>query len=125
MLASVGAFDDAAAVLDDLAAGADDAVARDEVGRRAVAYRIAIELMRLPMFPLGSALVPFQLLPLQVFEPRYRELVADCRAGDGRFGVVVIERRLGGRWWRRALRRGDGRCASPSRPSWPTGASRW
>jgi len=48
--------------------------------------------MRLPMFPLGSALVPHQLLPLQVFEPRYRALVADCLAGDGRFGVVLIER---------------------------------
>jgi Lon protease-like protein len=44
------------------------------------------------MFPLGSALVPFQLLPLQVFEPRYRALVADCLAADGRFGVVLIER---------------------------------
>jgi Lon protease-like protein len=47
---------------------------------------------RLPMFPLGSALVPFQLLPLQVFEPRDRELVADCLADDSRFGVVLIER---------------------------------
>lgn len=48
--------------------------------------------MRLPMFPLGSPLVPFQLLALQVFEPRYRALVADCLAADGRFGVVLIER---------------------------------
>lgn len=44
------------------------------------------------MFPLGSPLVPYQLLPLQVFEPRYRRLVDDCRAGDERFGVVLIER---------------------------------
>jgi Lon protease-like protein len=44
------------------------------------------------MFPLGSALVPYQLLPLQVFEPRYRALVADCLAADRRFGVVLIER---------------------------------
>jgi Lon protease-like protein len=48
--------------------------------------------MRLPMFPLGTALVPHQLLPLQVFEPRYRALVQDCLAGDARFGVVLIER---------------------------------
>jgi uncharacterized protein len=46
----------------------------------------------LPMFPLGSALVPYQLLPLQVFEPRYRALVADCLEADRRFGVVLIER---------------------------------
>src|SRR6478736_527027 len=48
--------------------------------------------VRMPMFPLGSPLVPFQLLPLQVFEPRYRRLVEDCLATDSRFGVVLIER---------------------------------
>lgn len=46
----------------------------------------------LPMFPLGTALVPFQVLPLHVFEPRYRALVRRCLDGDGRFGVVLIER---------------------------------
>jgi len=44
------------------------------------------------MFPLGTALVPHQPLPLQVFEPRYRRLVEDCLAADARFGVVLIER---------------------------------
>jgi uncharacterized protein len=44
------------------------------------------------MFPLGSVLVPGMLLPLHVFEPRYRQLVHDCLAGDGEFGVVLIER---------------------------------
>jgi Lon protease-like protein len=46
----------------------------------------------LPMFPLGSPLVPHQLLPLQVFEPRYRSLVKRCLDDDGRFGIVLIER---------------------------------
>jgi Lon protease-like protein len=45
-----------------------------------------------PMFPLGTVLVPGMVLPLHVFEPRYRQLVHDCRAGDGTFGVVLIER---------------------------------
>jgi Lon protease-like protein len=45
-----------------------------------------------PMFPLGTVLVPGMVLPLHVFEPRYRELVHDCQAGDGTFGVVLIER---------------------------------
>ena len=44
------------------------------------------------MFPLGSVLVPGMILPLQVFEPRYRALVRDCASGDGEFGVVLIER---------------------------------
>lgn len=46
----------------------------------------------LPMFPLGTVLFPHGVLPLHVFEPRYRALVDHCLAGDARFGVVLIER---------------------------------
>lgn len=48
--------------------------------------------MRMPMFPLGTVLLPHQPLPLHVFEPRYRALVADVLARDQTFGVVLIER---------------------------------
>jgi Lon protease-like protein len=44
------------------------------------------------MFPLGTVLLPFAHLPLHIFEPRYRALVKDVLAGDGEFGVVLIER---------------------------------
>lgn len=44
------------------------------------------------MFPLQSVLVPGMVLPLQVFEPRYRVLMHDCLEGDKQFGVVLIER---------------------------------
>lgn len=44
------------------------------------------------MFPLGVVLFPGAVLPLQVFEPRYRRLVADLPAHDDRFGVVLIRR---------------------------------
>src|SRR5207245_2365688 len=47
---------------------------------------------RLPMFPLGTVLLPHAHLPLHIFEPRYRALVKDVLAGDGEFGVVLIER---------------------------------
>jgi Lon protease-like protein len=50
------------------------------------------EQVELPMFPLGTVLFPTQLLPLHVFEPRYRQMTRDLLAGDGRFGVVLIER---------------------------------
>ena len=46
----------------------------------------------MPMFPLGRVLFPHEALPLHVFEPRYREMVDACLAGDGEFGVVLIER---------------------------------
>jgi uncharacterized protein len=48
----------------------------------------------LPMFPLGTVLFPHGLLPLHVFEPRYRALVETCLASENEpeFGVVLIER---------------------------------
>ena len=46
----------------------------------------------LPMFPLGTVLFPSAVLPLHVFEPRYRALVRDCLAGERELGVVLIER---------------------------------
>jgi Lon protease-like protein len=44
------------------------------------------------MFPLSMVHVPGALLPLHVFEERYRTLMADCLDGDGEFGVVLIAR---------------------------------
>ncbi|WP_328295709.1 LON peptidase substrate-binding domain-containing protein [Kineococcus sp. NBC_00420] len=52
---------------------------------------------RLPLFPLGSVLFPGLVLPLNVFEPRYRLLVQDLVAGAEDedavrgFGVVAIK----------------------------------
>ena len=47
----------------------------------------------MPMFPLGSVLLPGGVLPLHVFEPRYRQLVQDCMASaEHEFGVTLIER---------------------------------
>lgn len=48
-----------------------------------------------PMFPLGTALLPGEVLPLRIFEPRYRAMLDDCLAtadGPPRFGVVLIAR---------------------------------
>lgn len=56
------------------------------------------------MFPLQSALLPDEDLPMQIFEPRYAALVRDCmQDNDPRFGVVLIShgREVGG---------GDVRC---------------
>jgi len=46
----------------------------------------------MPMFPLGTVLFPHAALPLHLFEERYRLLAETCLRGDGRFGVVLIER---------------------------------
>jgi len=46
----------------------------------------------MPMFPLGSVLLPGAVLPLHVFEPRYRQMISDCLAADGspEFGQTLI-----------------------------------
>jgi Lon protease-like protein len=44
------------------------------------------------MFPLGTVLFPSAVLPLHVFEPRYRAMVRACLAADRELGVVLIER---------------------------------
>jgi uncharacterized protein len=46
----------------------------------------------LPLFPLGSVLYPGLLLPLHIFEQRYRQLVADLLDGPEprQFGVIAI-----------------------------------
>jgi len=46
----------------------------------------------LPMFPLGSVLFPGGVLPLHVFEPRYRALTGYCLERESPLGVVLIER---------------------------------
>lgn len=46
----------------------------------------------MPMFPLGSVLLPGGILPLHVFEPRYRDMIRDCLRADGEpeFGQALI-----------------------------------
>jgi Lon protease-like protein len=45
---------------------------------------------RLPIFPLSVALFPGNPLPLHIFEPRYRRMLADCLSGDRRFGITPL-----------------------------------
>jgi Lon protease-like protein len=48
----------------------------------------------LPLFPLGTVLFPGMLLPLHIFEDRYRELMRDLLDGPEprRFGVIAIKK---------------------------------
>ena len=48
----------------------------------------------LPLFPLGTVLYPGLLLPLHIFEERYRRLVRDLLAGPEprQFGVIAIRK---------------------------------
>ncbi|MDQ3804171.1 MAG: LON peptidase substrate-binding domain-containing protein [Acidobacteriota bacterium] len=50
----------------------------------------------LPLFPLPLVLFPGVPLPLHIFEPRYRRLLADVRASNGLFGLSYFDANEGG-----------------------------
>ena len=55
----------------------------------------ALPVFRLPVFPLPLVLLPGAPLPLHIFEPRYRAMLADCMGGDRRFGILFRPEGLG------------------------------
>ena len=48
-------------------------------------------ISRLPIFPLPLVLLPMEILPLHIFEPRYREMLADVTGTNNFFGVHLFE----------------------------------
>lgn len=44
----------------------------------------------IPLFPLQVVLFPGGVLPLHIFEPRYREMIQYCLDTDSEFGVVLM-----------------------------------
>jgi len=47
-------------------------------------------LRSLPLFPLGTVLFPDGLLPLQIFEVRYLDMIGRCHRNGAPFGVVSL-----------------------------------
>ncbi|HEY1537955.1 MAG TPA: LON peptidase substrate-binding domain-containing protein [Solirubrobacteraceae bacterium] len=41
-----------------------------------------------PIFPLGLVALPYEYVPLHVFEPRYRTMFAECLERESEFGLV-------------------------------------
>ena len=48
-------------------------------------------ITQLPIFPLPLVLLPLEILPLHIFEPRYRQMLADATATNNLFGVHLFE----------------------------------
>lgn len=48
-------------------------------------------ITQLPLFPLPLVLLPNELLPLHVFEPRYRQLLKDIELKRNMFGISLFE----------------------------------
>jgi len=45
------------------------------------------DLIRIPMFPLSIFPLPGEMVPLHIFEPRYRQLLEDAETRDISFGI--------------------------------------
>jgi Lon protease-like protein len=41
-----------------------------------------------PLFPLSLVALPHELVPLHIFEPRYRTMIAECLEQGSEFGIV-------------------------------------
>jgi Lon protease-like protein len=46
--------------------------------------------IELPLFPLNTVLFPGTVMPLHIFEPRYRQMIADCQREHKPFGIVLM-----------------------------------
>jgi uncharacterized protein len=64
---------------------------RPKGGYRRHAREQWISAMEMPLFPLGLVLFPGMMLPLHIFEPRYREMINRCIDEELPFGVVLIK----------------------------------
>src|SRR5574341_320549 len=49
------------------------------------------KLHELPLFPLHTVLFPGMVLPLNIFEPRYKMMIGECLRENKPFGVVLIK----------------------------------
>ncbi len=48
-------------------------------------------MTELGLFPLSLVLLPYERIPLHIFEERYQELIGECLATDGEFGLVYAD----------------------------------
>ncbi|MGD1847077.1 MAG: LON peptidase substrate-binding domain-containing protein [Salibacteraceae bacterium] len=45
----------------------------------------------LPLFPLGVVVLPGEEIQLHIFEPRYKQLIQDCREQESTFGIPFVK----------------------------------
>ncbi|MEA2423565.1 MAG: hypothetical protein QOF55_2664 [Thermoleophilaceae bacterium] len=45
---------------------------------------------RFPLFPLGIVLLPSEVVPLHIFEERYKTMIGECLESESEFGIVWL-----------------------------------
>jgi Lon protease-like protein len=45
---------------------------------------------RFPLFPLGLVLLPQELVPLHIFEERYKQMIGECLDDEHEFGILWL-----------------------------------
>ena len=43
-----------------------------------------------PLFPLQLVVLPSEVVPLHIFEQRFKTMIEECLAGDGEFGIIWL-----------------------------------
>jgi hypothetical protein len=57
------------------------------------------EILNVPLFPLPNAVFfPHTLLPLHIFEPRYRQMILESLEGDKLIGIVLLKSEIESRF---------------------------
>jgi Lon protease-like protein len=51
---------------------------------------MAATVERFPLFPLGMVLLPGELVPLHIFEERYKLMIGECLDEDREFGIIWL-----------------------------------
>jgi Lon protease-like protein len=51
---------------------------------------MARTIERFPLFPLGLVLLPQELVPLHIFEDRYKLMIDECLDGEREFGIIWL-----------------------------------
>jgi Lon protease-like protein len=51
---------------------------------------MGLEIERFPLFPLGLVLLPGEVVPLHIFEDRYRQMIGECLDEEREFGILWL-----------------------------------
>src|SRR5215213_7406962 len=51
---------------------------------------MAQHIERFPLFPLGLVLLPGEVVPLHIFEERYKQMIGECLDEEREFGIIWL-----------------------------------